>query len=120
MSGNGLVHIHQYLTGEQLKPQIIVKSFTSDSKTLEWASKFYGRACRNFTLETLSLGGMYIAGGVASNTPEIVTNKAFAGEFERSNTLSDLLVKIPVFLIREQNAGLWGCAFLAQQKLRED
>ncbi|MEN8263829.1 MAG: glucokinase [Nitrospirota bacterium] len=120
VSGNGLIHIHQYLTGEKLEPQVIVEGFTGNSKTLEWASKFYGRACRNFALETLSLGGIYISGGVAANTPDLVTHKAFADEFEHSDTLSDLLIKIPVFLIREQNAGLWGCAFLAQQKLRED
>jgi glucokinase len=119
VSGRGLSLIHQFLTGEKLEPQEVARGISPDSETLGWASRFYGRACRNYALETLSRGGVYIAGGVAAKAPEVVINKAFADEFNRSDTLSDLLVNIPVFLIKDQNSGLWGGAVLGLQKLRE-
>jgi glucokinase len=117
VSGRGLSYIHHFLTGEKLDPQSVVLKITPDSETLAWAARFYGRACRDYALETLSLGGVYIAGGVAARTPEIVTHRVFEEEFNISDTLSALLGKIPVFLIKEQNAGLWGAAFLGRQMI---
>ena len=119
VSGRGLNLIHQFLTGEKLELQEVVRRLSPDSETLSWASRFYGRACRNYALETLSLGGVYIAGGVAAKTPEVVTHASFADEFNRSDTLAHLLVKIPVFLIKDENSGLWGGAVVGLQKLRE-
>jgi glucokinase len=120
VSGKGISYIHQFLTGEILDDREVVGKMSPGSRTLEWASRFYGRACRNFALETLSVGGIYITGGVAARTPELVTSKVFIDEFVRSDTMTDVLTRIPVFLIQEQNAGLWGGAVLGQQKLRED
>lgn len=119
VSGSGLSHIHRFLTGEILDPEEVLSRILPGSETLEWASRFYGRACRNFALETLSVGGVYITGGVAARTPVLVTDKAFREEFVRSDTMSDLLSNIPVFLIKEQDAGLWGSAVLGLYKLRE-
>jgi glucokinase len=118
VSGMGMSLIHQFLTGGKLDPKDVISRMLPDSETLQWASRFYGRVCRNFALDTLSAGGMYIAGGVAARTPELVKHKAFSDEFVRSDTLGDLLRNIPVYLITEQNAGLWGSAVLGQQKLR--
>jgi glucokinase len=119
VSGTGLCYIHQFLTGEKLKPEEVIQKILPESDTLVWASRFYGRACRNYALETLSLGGVYISGGVAARTPELVRHESFTEEFVRSDTLADLLAEIPVFLIREQNAGLWGGAVFGLQKLKE-
>jgi glucokinase len=120
VSGTGLSAVHKFLTGRSLEPQDVVQAMLPESETLFWTSRFYGRACRNYALETLALGGVYITGGVAARTPELVTYKSFSDEFIRSDTLSDLLVNIPVFLIREQNAGLWGGAVFGLQKLGEN
>lgn len=87
-------------------------------ETLEWASRFYGRVCRNYALEVLSLGGLYIAGGVAAKEPVLVTHQAFEEEFRSSDTLSDLLNKMPVFLIKDENSGIWGAAVLGLQHLK--
>jgi glucokinase len=119
VSGQGLSYLHQFLTGEKSEPQDVVMKILPESETLVWAARFYGRACRNYALETLALGGVYIAGGVAAKTPEVVIHKAFTEEFNSSDTLPDLLINIPVFLIREQNSGLWGAAVLGMQELRQ-
>ena len=119
VSGRGLSYLHQFLTGKRLEPTEVVQVFSEHPETLEWASKFYARVCRNYVLETLALGGLYIAGGVAAKTPELLTHQAFEKEFRSSDTLSDLLAKVPVSLIRDENSGLWGAAVLALQKLEE-
>jgi glucokinase len=119
VSGQGMSYLHQFLTGRRLEPSEVVKEFSQYPETLEWASRFYARVCRNYVLETLAMGGLYIAGGVAVKSPELLTHPAFEQEFRCSDTLSALLAKIPVSLIRDENSGLWGGAMLARQILRE-
>ncbi|MBI5074403.1 MAG: glucokinase [Nitrospirae bacterium] len=118
VSGSGLSAVHRFLTGEQLTPQEVAKGFDNHPETLSWISHFYGRACRNFALETLALGGLFIAGGVAARNPIIVNHKAFKDEFYMSNTMGHLLRDIPVRLITDQNSGLWGVAVKAVMDLQ--
>lgn len=118
VSGMGLSYVHRFLSGEKLAPAEVAERFPQHPKTLEWAARFYGRACRNFTVETLSSGGVYIAGGVAAKSPELVTHKAFETEFRSSDTLAGLLEKIPVFLITNENSGLWGSAAYGVRQLK--
>ena len=119
VSGRGLSYLHHFLTGRKLGPSEVVKEFSLYPVTLEWASRFYARVCRNFVLETLAMGGLHIAGGVAAKTSELLTHPAFENEFRSSDTLADILSKIPVSLITDENSGLWGGAMLALQTLRE-
>lgn len=117
VSGRGLRYIHWFLTGEDLEPQEVTARFTPECETLAWAAKFYGRVCRDYVLEVLALGGLYIAGGVAARNPEILTHENFRNEFLDSPTMGHLLADIPVFLIDNQDSGLWGAAFYGQQIL---
>ena len=119
VSGKGLSYLHHFLTGRKLEPSGVVDEFSLYPETLEWASRFYARVCRNYVLETLAMAGLYIAGGVAARTPQLLTHSAFEKEFRSSDTLSGLLAKLPVYLIRDENSGLWGSAVFAKQKLNE-
>lgn len=120
VSGKGLSYIHKFLTGEECEPADITKKFTHESETLQWASRFYGRACRNYALETLALGGVYVAGGLASKVPALLKHKAFEAEFRNSSTMSDVLAKIPVYMMGDEESGLWGAAFFAMQNLKKE
>jgi glucokinase len=117
VSGKGLSYLHQFLTGRKREPFEVAREFPRSPRTLEWAARFYARACRNYALETLAMGGLYIAGGVAARSPELVTHPTFEEEFRSSDTHARLLAKIPVSLISDENSGLWGGAILARQKL---
>ncbi|MCL7488484.1 MAG: glucokinase [Desulfobulbaceae bacterium] len=119
VSGRGLHYLHWFLSGEELEPREVTARFTPESETLAWAARFYGRACRDFALEVLALGGLYIAGGVAAGNPEILTHENFQKEFLNSPTMGHLLAEIPVFLIDNQDSGLWGAAFHGQQILQK-
>ena len=111
-------YLHQFLTGRKREPYEVTAEFDQYPKSVEWASRFYARVCRNYVLETLAMGGLYIAGGVAAKAPELITHPAFEAEFRTSDTMSELLAKIPVSLITDENSGLWGGAMLAKQTLR--
>jgi len=115
VSGRGLRYIHWFLSGEDLEPKDVGARFTPASETLAWAAKFYGRVCRDFALEVLALGGLYIDGGLAAQNPEMLAHANFRGEFLNSPTMAHILAKIPVLLIDNQDSGLWGAAFLGQQ-----
>jgi glucokinase len=108
VSGAGLSLLHRFLTGEELSPREVVERLEPGSETLEWAARFYARVARDFALEVLALGGLYIAGGVAARTPEIVMSDAFREEFLVSPELGHLMSSIPVYLQRNQESGLWG------------
>jgi len=120
VSGRGLRYLHWFLTGEDLAPEEVTARFASASETLAWAAKFYGRACRDYALEVLARGGLYIAGGVAARTPEILTHDDFRKEFLDSPTMGRMLSTMPVFLMDNQDSGLWGAAFYGQQILRKE
>ncbi len=110
VSGRGLKLIHSFLTGEKLTPEEITKRLSEYPETLRWMARFYGRVCRDFAMNILCLRGLYIAGGIAARNPEIVMNPVFAEEFINSETMSHILKDIPVYLITDQDSGLWGAA----------
>ncbi|MBI5603104.1 MAG: glucokinase [Deltaproteobacteria bacterium] len=118
VSGKGLSLIHQYLTGEKLEPAEVAPRLIGDSETLTWMARFYGRACRVYALQVVARGGVYIAGGVAARTPQLITHPSFKAEFTHSKTMGSLLKKIPVFLDVNEESGLWGAALRGVQRLK--
>ena len=117
VSGRGLSNIHHFLTGRKLRPSEIGHELAEDSPTVIWMNRFYGRVCRNFALQLLAYGGVYIAGGVAAKLPQLVTHAEFKASFRSSAIMGSVLQKMPVFLNSNEESGLWGAAFYGQQQL---
>ena len=120
VTGGGLSLIHQYLTGEKLEPAQVAAVLADDSETLRWAARFYGRVARNFALQVLAYGGVYIAGGVAAKIPRLVTHPEFESAFRRTATMALVIDAIPVFLNTNEESGLWGAALRGIQMIRGD
>ncbi len=118
VSGRGLSSIHRFLSGEELQPADVAAGFSEESETLAWAARFYGRVCRNFALETLATGGVYIAGGVAAKNPMLLTHAAFEQTFRASHAHAAVLADLPVYLLDNEESGLWGAAFFGSQELQ--
>ncbi len=124
VSGPGLRLLHAFHTGQWLEPAEVAARLATGapgadadhalphvlSRILSWFARFYGRVCRDYVLETLALGGLFISGGVAAATPALVTHPAFAEAFRQSDTHADLLRAVPVRLVRSPDAGLLGAA----------
>ncbi|MBI9093065.1 MAG: glucokinase [Desulfobacterium sp.] len=117
VSGPGLSHIHAFLTGKEVSPAEVAAHAAKHTATLQWASRFYARACRNFALEALATGGVVISGGVAAKNPDLVLNDTFRKEFLYCDTHGELIADIPVLLNIKEDTGLWGAAFAAMLRL---
>ncbi len=112
VTGYGLTMLYAFHTGQNslLNPPEVTPLLASAPKALEWLARFYGRACRNFVLETMALGGVYLSGGMLSHVPGLLGHTAFEAEFRQSETQARLMRGVPVQWISNQDAGLWGSA----------
>lgn len=109
VSGTGLAHIAAFFTGKNMSPREAAAATREHPQILSWFARFYGRFCRNFVLDALALGGLYITGGMALHVP-VTQHPEFLEEFRASAAHHSLLSKIPVWQICNPEAGLWGAA----------
>ena len=109
ITGSGLTHIFAYHTGRDVTPREAAAEAAEHPLVMEWYARFYARACRNYVLYTLALGGLYITAGMALRVP-VLEHPAFAEEFYHSAAQRPLLERIPVRHVRKPQAGLWGAA----------
>ena len=134
LSGNGIESIYNFLTKYnkyQLseyqnliknsieKASLISKYREIDElckETFQYFIKFYGRCAKNFVLDTLATGGLYIAGGIASKNSDIFQTDEFLFEFENSHKQKELLKKIPIYVIMNYDVSLYGTCFAAMYK----
>jgi glucokinase len=113
VSGSGLALVHRYLMGRDASAAEVSAELTDDSPVAEWFARFLGRACRDYVLEVLARGGLYVSGGVTAKNPMLLSHPAFLSEFRSSATHADLLAKVPALLVADQLIGLRGAAALA-------
>lgn len=121
LSGRGLALLHEFLTGKEMPPpEVGACAMGTETETLRWYSRFYGRACRHWMLTTLCSGGLWIAGGIAAQNPLCVKNSYFYEELHGNPKWEKMLKSIPAHLINDKNSGLWGAAKFGQQVLEEE
>jgi glucokinase len=118
VSGPGLSRLHAFFTGEELTPAELAPRLGEHPRTVEWFARFYGRACRNYVLSVLALGGLYVCGGVAAKSPFLVEHPAFLEEFRLSPSHHGLLAGLPVMLNMNEGSGVHGAALFGAQRLR--
>jgi glucokinase len=86
-------------------------------ETFRLFTRFYARCAKNFVLDSLCRGGLYIAGGIAVKNKEIFSSKEFIEEFENAYNRTDLLKSIPISVILNYDVSLYGACFAAMYKL---
>jgi glucokinase len=79
----------------------------------------YGAEAGNLALKILSVGGMYVGGGIAPKVIKKMQDGTFMKAFTDKGRLSDLLVQMPVRLILESRAALMGAAAYAEARAAE-
>jgi glucokinase len=107
LSGHGLEIIYRYLIKtkyrnleKNLSAEEISKTKSTNpcsKKTFDLFIRFYARCGRNFALDALARGGVYIAGGIAAKNQD--SFKGFMKEFIKNDTYQGILENIPVHLI---------------------
>jgi glucokinase len=133
VSGMGLVAIHEFLRQhygipmpewlqEQMEKgdaaEIISRAAVSGSdelcvKTLDWFIRLYGAEAGNLALKTMSLGGIYLGGGIAPKIMPSLRKGSFLEAFFNKGRMRTLLEAMPVRVILNDRAALYGAALYA-------
>lgn len=111
LSGRGLTFLHAFHCGEDLTPPEVAARM--NPTVLEWYARFYGRMAQAWALYTMAMGGLYITGGIAAANPAIVHHPAFKTAFYDCPGYEEPLHAMPVFLVQNTDAALWGAALYA-------
>jgi glucokinase len=88
-------------------------------KALDMFVSAYGAEAGNLALKLLSVGGVYLGGGIAPRILEKLKDGTFMKAFTDKGRLSQLLVNMPVRVILESRAALMGAAAFAEVRAAE-
>jgi len=88
-------------------------------KALDMFVSAYGAEAGNLALKVLSVGGLYVGGGIAPRIIEKMKDGTFMKAFTDKGRLSQLLVHMPVRVILESRTALIGAAAYAEARAAE-
>ena len=88
-------------------------------KAMDMFVSAYGAQAGNLALTILSVGGLYVGGGIAPRILEKLKDGTFMKAFTDKGRLSQLLVNMPVRVILESRAALMGAAAYAEARAAE-
>jgi glucokinase len=88
-------------------------------KAIDMFVSAYGAEAGNLALKLLSVGGVYIGGGIAPRILEKLKDGTFMKAFTDKGRLSQLLINMPVRIILESRAALMGAAACAEARAAE-
>lgn len=112
-SRNAAIKSNELLAKEGLHPDEIFNSRFLDEhawNTFELYALFYARCAKNFALDSLARGGVYIAGGIAAKNLMLFEQDSFLTEFINCGKQQEVLKKIPIYVITDYNVSLYGAA----------
>jgi len=88
-------------------------------RALDMFVSAYGAETGNLALKILSVGGVYVGGGIAPKILEKLKDGTFMKAFTDKGRLSQLLINMPVRIILESRAALLGAAAYAEARAAE-
>jgi glucokinase len=88
-------------------------------RTLDMLVSAYGAEAGNLALKVLSVGGIYVGGGIAPRILEKLKDGTFMKAFTDKGRMSQLLINMPVRVILESRAAVLGAAAYAEARAAE-
>lgn len=147
ISGRGIVAMYQYLrdtSNSTENPELasVVKTWEAQTEklvdpaalistlaiaktdplsiaTMKMFCAAYGVEAGNLALKILPYGGLYLAGGIAAKNLPLLTDGTFTTAFNHKGRVSDLLAKVPVYVILNPQVGVIGAAYRAANLLQK-
>lgn len=131
LSGHGLQNLYEFLrdTGRAAEPDSLKQEITAapdvaaavshhgmagDSPICEQAldlfCRIYGAVAGNLALKFMATGGVYVGGGIAAKILPKLQEPGFIKAFCDKGRFSPMLQQVPVWVIRNEHAGLLGAA----------
>lgn len=135
VSGMGLLSLHEFLRQHHHveAPQWLAEQMCSGDaaaaiadaalserdeicvETLNWFVRLYGAEAGNLALKMMSRGGVYLGGGIAPKILPLLQNGKFIDAFLDKGRMRPLLEAMPVSVILNDKAALFGAALRAAQ-----
>ncbi|MBI3479064.1 MAG: glucokinase [Nitrosomonadales bacterium] len=135
VSGMGLLSLHEFLRQHRNSevPQWLAEEMRNgdpaaaisaaalsgrDEICVETLARFvrlYGAEAGNLALKVMSYGGLYLGGGIAPKILPLLLNGAFIDAFRNKGRMRPLLEAMPVKVILNDRAALFGPALRAAQ-----
>jgi glucokinase len=139
VSGQGIKNIYTFLRDEKKleepdwikarmlieDPNAVISELADEAsnelavQTMDMFAAAYGAEAGNLALKVLSVGGMYLGGGIAPKILKKMKDGTFMKAFADKGRLSDLLVQMPVRIILESRCALMGAAAYADARAAE-
>jgi glucokinase len=88
-------------------------------RALDMFVSAYGAEAGNLALKVLSVGGLYVGGGIGPRIIEKLKDGTFIKAFTDKGRLSQLLINMPVRVILESRAAVLGAAAYAEARAAE-
>jgi len=85
-------------------------------ETLNWFARLYGAEAGNLALKVMSRGGLYLGGGIAPKILPLLQSGIFLEAFLNKGRMRPLLEAMPVKVILNDRAALYGPALRAAQR----
>ena len=134
-SGPGLVNLHNFLRIHRGKPlpdwlglemdagdaaAVITEAALSQRDdlcvdALDWFVRLYGAESGNLALKVMSRGGLYLGGGIAPKILPFLQNGGYLDRFFSKGRMRPLLEGMPVKVILNDRAALYGAALHASK-----
>ena len=132
LSGRGFLTLHQFLDARvrhpvfdsaetDPAPEITRRALDGSCpvclQALDLWVSLYGAEAGNLALKALSLGGLFVAGGIAPKILPKMADGTFLRAFCAKSKFRDLLSQVPVHLVLSEEAPLLGAAAEAARVL---
>jgi glucokinase len=132
VSGRGFRRIHEFLNPSlrheafdsaggnaagDIAQRGLVKSCEVCAETLALWIELYGALTGNFALQTMALGGVYVAGGIAVKILPTLAEGNFFRAFCGTGKLSAMLERVPLFVVNNEDAPMLGAAHQAWRRV---
>ena len=85
-------------------------------ETLTRFARLYGAEAGNLALKVMSRSGLYVGGGIAPKILPLLQNGAFIDAFLNKGRMRPLLEEMPVKVILNDRAALYGAGLLASRR----
>lgn len=133
ISGPGIYSLYQFLkeknvpSGEveaamkQKDPSIVITEFGLSHKdkicslAIDWFLSLCGAEAGNLALKFLSLGGLFLGGGIAPRYASRFKESPFLPSFLNKGRFKPLLESIPIYIVMNDNTALLGAAAYARE-----
>ena len=134
LSGPGLFSLYRFLieTGKEKRSSLVEEQITQRDppfvisewglqkkdracmRALDWFVSLYGAEAGNLALKFLSLGGLYLGGGIAPAIREKLRDGLFLTSFLAKGRFEKILASIPIWIVLNDDTALLGAAAYAE------